>query len=221
MPIYYYPFIGALILVVGLLIRAEFTEKIKQIYIYKPKATILIIIIAGLSLLKSEPHHLSYNFGIIVGLIFSLAGDIALMFKSARAFLFGLGFFLITHIIYSIVFTTHSGFVRMDWIPAIILFGLAILIYGYLYSGLGKMKFPVMCYVLVISFMMHRALSTFSGAFFNANQAWAITLGAGLFYLSDLILAINKFKRPLKYNRLSLAFYYSGQLLIALSTGLF
>ncbi|MDZ7333886.1 MAG: lysoplasmalogenase [candidate division KSB1 bacterium] len=221
MSIYYYPFIGALILVVSLLIRAEFAEKIKQIYIFKPTATVLIIIIAGLSLFTPEPHHLSYNSGILVGLIFSLAGDIALMFKSARAFLFGLVFFLITHIIYSIVFTAHSGFVRMDWVTAIVLLVLAILIYIYLYSGLGEMKLPVMCYVLVISFMMHRALSTFSGTFFNANQAWAIALGAGLFYLSDLILAINKFKRPLKYNRLSLACYFSGQLLIALSTGLF
>ena len=43
-------------------------------------------------------------------------------------------------------------------------------------------------------------------------------LGAMLFYLSDLILAIAKFARPFKHSRLAnLASYYAGQLLIALS----
>ncbi len=221
MPIYYYPMIAALIVAVIQLIRAEFAEKVKQIYVYKPAATILVIFIAGMSLIGPNFKHLGYSLGIIAGLIFSLAGDIALMFKSSRAFLSGLVFFLIAHVIYSIVFTVHSGFVPSDWNWALILMLLAILIYGYLYSGLGNMKLPVLVYVLVISFMMHRALSTLSGSFFNLAQAVAIVLGAALFYLSDLILAINKFKRPLKYNRLSLAFYYAGQLLIALSTGLF
>lgn len=210
MPIYYCLLIAALIAAVILLIRAELAEKMKHIYIYKPTAIILVILIAGLSLIGPNNQHLGYHMGIIVGLIFSLAGDIALMFISSLEFLSGLVFFLIAHVIYFIVFTLHSGFVPSDWNWAVILMLLAILIYGYLYSSMGKMKLPVMIYVLVINFMMHRALSTFSGSFFNLSQALAIALGAGLFYLSDLILAINKFKRPLKYNRLSLAFYYAG-----------
>ena len=33
-----------------------------------------------------------------------------------------------------------------------------------------------------------------------------------------LMLAINRFRWPFKYNRVSLAFYYAGQTLIALNT---
>jgi hypothetical protein len=35
------------------------------------------------------------------------------------------------------------------------------------------------------------------------------------------MLAANRFWRPWRYNRISLAFYYGGQLLIALAAGYF
>ncbi len=217
----YYVIIVLLTLFVTLLIRAEFAGNQKLIYIFKPLSTTLVIIAAVLSLFVPEKYNLNYTLAIILGLLFSYGGDIALMFKSRRAFMMGLVLFLIAHVVYSIVFTVYSGFVKWDLISALILILLAIIIYFYLYSGLGKMKFPVLIYVLIISFMMNRAISTFSGKFFNETQAFIISIGAGLFYISDLILAINKFKKPFKNHRISLAFYYSGQLLIALSTGFF
>jgi uncharacterized membrane protein YhhN len=217
----YYVIIVLLTLFVTLLIRAEFAGNQKLIYIFKPLSTTLVIIAAVLSLFVPEKYNLNYTLAIILGLFFSYGGDIALMFKSRRAFMMGLVLFLIAHVVYSSVFTVYSGFVKWDLISALILILLAIIIYFYLYSGLGKMKFPVLIYVLIISFMMNRAISTFSGKFFNETQAFIISIGAGLFYISDLILAINKFKKPFKNHRISLAFYYSGQLLIALSTGFF
>ena len=45
--------------------------------------------------------------------------------------------------------------------------------------------------------------------------------GAVLFYISDVILAANRFWRSLRYDRISLAFYYGGQLLLALSASYF
>ncbi len=217
----YYLVFALLTLFVTLLIRAEFLGNQKQIYIFKPLSTILVIIVAALSIFVPDMYNLSYTLAIILGLLFSLGGDVALMFKSKRAFMIGLVLFLIAHFVYSIVFAVHSGFVKGDLISSVVLVLLAVIIYFYLHSGLGKMKIPVLIYVLVISFMVNRAISTFSGFFFNETQAYLILIGAGLFYISDLILAINKFKKPFKYHRFNLAFYYSGQLLIALSTGFF
>jgi len=217
----YCSIIALLIIFVTSLIRAELACNQKQIYIFKPLSTTLVIIVAALSFFVPAKHNLSYTLAIIWGLLFSLGGDIALMFKSTRAFMIGLLLFLIAHIIYSSVFTVYSGFVKGDLISALVLVLLAIIIYCYLYAGLGKMKLPVLFYVLVISFMMNRAISAYSGKFFNNTPAFLISVGAGLFYLSDLILAVNKFKKPFKYHRFNLAFYYAGQLLIALSTGLF
>jgi uncharacterized membrane protein YhhN len=212
--------IALLTILVTLLIRAELAGNQKQVYIFKPLSTTLVIIVAALSIFVPDKYNLSYTLAIILGLLFSLGGDIALMFKSKRAFMIGLILFLIAHIVYSIVFTVYSGFVKGDLYIAVVLILLAIIIYFYLYPGLEKMKIPVLIYVVVISFMVNRAISTFSGKFFNYSQVLLISIGAGLFYISDLILAINKFRKPFKYHRISLAFYYSGQLLIALSTGL-
>lgn len=213
--------IALLTLFVTLLIRAGFAGNQKQVYVFKPLSTTLVIIVAALSCFVADNYNLSYTLAIILGLLFSFGGDVALMFKSKRAFMIGLILFLIAHVIYSIVFTVYSGFVEGDLISALILILLAIIIYFYLYPGLEEMKIPVLIYIFVISFMMNRAISAFSGEFFNNTQAVLISIGAGLFFISDLILAINKFKKPFKYHRISLAFYYSGQLLIALSTGFF
>ena len=217
----YYIVIALLTLFVTLLIRAGFAGNQKQVYVFKPLSTTLVIIVAALSCFVADNYNLSYTLAIILGLLFSFGGDVALMFKSKRAFMIGLILFLIAHVIYSIVFTVYSGFVEGDLISALILILLAIIIYFYLYPGLEEMKIPVLIYIFVISFMMNRAISAFSGEFFNNTQAVLISIGAGLFFISDLILAINKFKKPFKYHRISLAFYYSGQLLIALSTGFF
>ncbi|UCE04406.1 MAG: lysoplasmalogenase [bacterium] len=217
----YYLIIALLTLFVILLIRAELAGNQKQIYLFKPLSTTLVIIVAALSIFVPDKYNLSYTLAIILGLLFSFSGDVVLMFKSKRAFMIGLILFLIAHVVYSIVFTVYSGFVKRDLISAVVLILLAIIIYFYLYPGLEKMKIPVFVYIIVISLMMNRAISTFSGKFFNYSQALLISIGAALFYISDLILAINKFRKPFKYHRINLAFYYSGQLLIALSTGFF
>jgi len=52
---------------------------------------------------------------------------------------------------------------------------------------------------------------------FTPAQACMIALGAILFYVSDVILAVARYVRPFRYNRISLAFYYAGQALIALA----
>ena len=51
----------------------------------------------------------------------------------------------------------------------------------------------------------------------GAGQAVLVLIGAVLFYVSDVILAAARFWKPWRYHRISLAFYYSGQLLIALA----
>jgi uncharacterized membrane protein YhhN len=88
-------------------------------------------------------------------------------------------------------------------------------------DDLGQLRWPVIAYMLVISVMVNRAISTLASPAFRPGQAAMIAVGAILFYISDVILAANRFWRPWKYDRISLAFYYSGQLLIALAASSF
>ena len=83
------------------------------------------------------------------------------------------------------------------------------------------MRAPVVAYVVVISVMVSRAASTLASPVFGTGQALMVVGGAVLFYVSDAILAADRFWRPWKHSRLGLAFYYGGQALIALAASAF
>ncbi|MCS7179575.1 MAG: lysoplasmalogenase [Anaerolineae bacterium] len=203
------------------LIRAEFQNQQRQVYIAKPLSTLLIIAVALLSLLEPA-YHPFYTAGILVGLFFSLGGDVALMFpEKPKAFLVGLVLFLIAHIAYTVVFTALGRFSAWDLLSAFLLLAAAAGFYRLIRSGLGVLKGPVIGYMVVISVMVHRALATLVSPLFTLGQALMIASGALLFYLSDMILAANRFWRPWKYHHWSLLLYYTGQLFLALAASFF
>jgi len=207
-------------LAVFLLIRAEFRSDRRQIYVFKPLSTLLVIGVAALSL-STPGVRVGYTAGVLAGLILSLGGDVALIFPSAKAFQAGLVLFLLAHVAYAATFTLFNGFYPGDLISGGVLLGVAVVVYRYLEPSLGKMKGPVIAYMAIICLMVNRAMSTVFGTTFTRTQAILMSAGAFLFWISDLILAVNRFGRPLKYHRISLAFYYGGQLLIALSPAFF
>jgi len=209
-----------LLVTVFLLIRAEFREEQRSVYFLKPLSTLLVILVAALSLTTPKADA-GYTAGILAGLILSLGGDVALMFPSAQAFLAGLALFLLAHVAYAVVFTLFNGFHAGDLVSGVVLLALAIVVYLYLRPGLGKMNGPVVGYIVIICLMVNRAISAFFGTAFTPTQAWLLAAGAALFWISDLMLAVNRFRRPFRYHRLSLAFYYGGQLFIALSPAYF
>jgi uncharacterized membrane protein YhhN len=215
-----YP-IPVVVVLVFMLIRAEVLGKRQQVYVVKPSATLLVIAVALLSLLEPT-HNVTYTVGVLVGLLLSLGGDVALMFDEDRtAFSVGLGLFLLAHIAYTAVFASLGRFSGWDAASIPILAAAGIGFYALIQANLGSLRIPVIAYMLVISIMVSRAISTFASPTFRPEQAVVIASGAVLFYISDVILAANRFWKPLQYDRVSLAFYYGGQVLIALSASYF
>ncbi len=209
-----------LLVTVPLLVRAALRGNRDQVWVLKPLSTALVIAVALLSLLAPGAQPV-FTLWIALGLVLSLGGDVALIFESNRAFLIGLVLFLLAHVVYSIAFTARNGFHSADIVSGAVLLVVAVPIYLYLRPGLGSMQGPVILYMLIIFFMVNRAVSTFFGAAYTTTQAWLLSVGAILFMLSDLVLAINRFRRPMEKHRLSLFAYYLGQLLIALSPAYF
>jgi uncharacterized membrane protein YhhN len=213
--------VPVLVVTVALLIRAAILGKQRQIYIFKPISTLLVIAVALLSLLEPS-QNLTYTVGATIGLLLSLGGDIALMFQENRkAFIIGLGLFLLAHIAYAVAFTLLGVFSAWDLLSAGILLGVGVSFYLLIQPNLGTMQGPVIAYIVVISVMVNRAGSTLMSPAFGVRQALMILIGAILFYISDVILAANRFWKSWEYNRISLAFYYGGQLLIALAASYF
>lgn len=77
------------------------------------------------------------------------------------------------------------------------------------------MRRPVFAYIIVISLMVTAAFGTVA-----ADPDWRIAVGAVAFFVSDLLVARDRFVVPAFVNRtIGLPLYYLGQTLLALSAG--
>ena len=165
---------------------------------------------------------MTFSVGILIGLALCFGGDLALMFQDRRKpFMLGLVLFLLGHIAYTVAFSMlgrTSGWVLLT---TLLLLAAGLGFYRLIAANLGSMRIPIILYFLVISLMVIQATSLLASPAISDAQAAMIIGGAILFYISDVMLAANRFWRPWKYNRTSLAFYYGGQLFIAMAASHF
>ena len=202
----------ALIIITAILhIWGEYSGPDILIYIFKPLTTSLIILLA---VLAKHPVFKRYKIAIILGLIFSLGGDILLMLPF-DLFVFGLASFLIAHLIYVYSFSIEYHF-RLKVLPIILSLVYGFGVFRILSPGLGDMRIPVAVYILVIMSMGYTAWNQWQ----HVRSRWALMafIGALFFVLSDSVLAFNKFYQPFAIARgLSLTTYFTAQWLIARS----
>lgn len=192
-------------------IRAEYRGPQWQVYIFKPLTMVFIWLIAILGQAALP----LYKYMIIAGLVFSMAGDVFLMLPSDR-FVAGLVAFLVAHLFYIVAFMSEIS--TLIWWPLILLVTYGIVIYFILAPHLGKLKPPVIIYIVVILVMAWLAW----GRWRQTGQGGALLafLGAILFVISDTILATDRFHGAFKAARvLNLATYFAAQCMIAGSIG--
>lgn len=218
----------------ALLLRAEerTPRDVRQVKILKPLCTLLVILTCALSSTRSaDDYDTLYTLLILVGLTFSLIGDVLLIpHDNPKAFLAGLVAFLAAHVMYIVGFIYFQFGVIEDVnvageaITAVALLSVGTVVYRYLSPGLGDMRLPVIAYIIVISAMVDRAVGIALVHPDPPTQSLLIVAGAILFYISDAILAANKFRlagQMPHYKVWNLSAYYTGQLLIALSASFF
>jgi uncharacterized membrane protein YhhN len=160
------------------------------------------------------------------GLACSLAGDIFLMLP-VDMFIPGLLSFLVAHLAYMDGFKTWPP---PPSIPALIILVLVVLVVVQLYrriaTGLeankkASLKAPVLVYSVVISLMLLSALFTLLRPDWIAPSALLAAFGALLFFLSDAILAWDRFVAPIRYGRvMNMAAYHLGQMLLVLGAAM-
>ena len=159
----------------------------------------------------------STRFGILLlaGLGFSLACDVLLMWP--QFFIFGLVGFLLAHLAYIALFALDIGlFPRRPALAATLCVGAGMYLFLW-QSGLpAALRIPVGVYVCVIACMVAQAVGR--AAVVGDVAARRVAIGAGLFMLSDALLATNRFAHPLPIADLwVLATYYAAQMLIAMN----
>ncbi len=184
---------------------------------YAAKPAVIVFLIAWLGVTSRFDYVPLVWFG--VGLVFSLAGDIFLMF-SDRWFVLGLASFLLAQSMYI------AGFnIPLPNVPPIWGFGFAIVLglgsarllrrvtESLAARGLRRLVGPVLLYGMIITLMLLSAMLTIFRPEWNALPSLLACTGALLFYLSDIIWAWDKFVNPIKSGRLAnIMLYHLGQI---------
>lgn len=192
-------------------IIAEYKNASLIKYIFKPLTTMLVIILAFMQMNNLQD---IYAYLIIVGLLFSLLGDVFLMYPRDR-FVFGLGSFLIAHIIF-IIAISHgfsSGNEILILLPAAVY---TLIFLKIILSKTGEMKWPVIIYALVLMIFLWQASVEY---YYSAEvSAFYAFLGAVLFVISDSLLAYTKFVKKKMYSITAIhVTYWLALVYIALS----
>jgi len=157
---------------------------------------------------------------VLLGLLFSLFGDVALLWPQ-QGFIFGLLAFLLAHLCYLWAFTRVERLAAWPW---------SFLAYGLLAGGIlsqlwpgvpTALRGPVIAYVICLSAMGAQAAvlgwrARSMGGTTGAGRAALLALGGLLFVISDACLATNKFAGPLPLASIwVLSTYWAAQCCIA------
>jgi len=156
----------------------------------------------------------TYQILIVVGLLFSMAGDTWLMLPD-NYFLRGLVSFLIAHIFYIVAFSITGNHIAdvLYLLPIVIITGIAFL---YLRPGLGKYTVPVIIYMVAIGLMWFQSFNRWEAL--DDNGGLMAIGGAFLFVVSDTVLAVNRFRQPFQAAQaIILSTYFVAQWMIAQS----
>ncbi|MCK8464176.1 lysoplasmalogenase [Aliiroseovarius sp. S1339] len=153
---------------------------------------------------------------LVAGLFLSALGDFGLSRDGDAPFLYGLAAFALAHLVYILHFMSVSNAPLWDAfssapVAAIILVALMVSTELWLATHTGHLQWPVRIYVVIIGAMGLAALTLPFG--------WMV-IGAALFIVSDVILAINLFRMSdTHHHRMKAGYavwtlYVAGQVLI-------
>ena len=139
---------------------------------------------------------------ILAGLIFSLIGDVLLLWE--HLFIYGIGAFFLTQVCYIIGFKVAQkspGAIRNINFVKAFLINMPIYFFGaftfYLINpNLGVLKTPVIIYIIALISMVTTARERYGKC--NPASFWQVFIGAFLFLISDAIIALDKFYIPIQ-----------------------
>lgn len=193
------------ILIVALeLVILQFPEYLQLRWVSKPLILMSLILYTWNQNLLPKLKRL-----LLLGLLFSLAGDIFLLFKGELFFMLGLVSFLIAHLFYIALFFKKNTILRLPVFIISILLGL----YAYWFISvigpkLGGLYPYVFIYMVVLLSMTISAFSTNYHKPKNIVFLFAF-IGALLFTISDSILAWDKFYNQISNSGIWIMFTYA------------
>jgi len=131
----------------------------------------------------------------LIAFFFSLLGDSFLMFSGEKYFMFGLGSFLITHLLYIFVFSRN-------WLKANKLARFSIILFSIIMLLILKknISYPLLIPIIIYIFTITNMAISAAERNTNPESYRLVFIGAILFVLSDSLIAINEFVNPIPFS---------------------
>ncbi len=189
-------------------------------YIFKPAT--LVVVLLGAWLLTRGPHDVWQAYFFLPGLALSLVGDVFLMLPGERFFLPGLVAFLLAHICYVVGLNpTLPPWPAFALLVVVATIGLALyrgVAAGLRRQGQTELLAPVAVYSVVLSLMLFSAWAILFRLEWTGLRRGLAIVGATLFFVSDAMLAWDRFVTPSPSARLRVMItYHLGQVALAAS----
>ncbi|MBL8328292.1 MAG: lysoplasmalogenase [Rubrivivax sp.] len=177
-------------------------------FVFKPLATLAVIAYAA-GRGQDQPVVRRW---VLIGLLCSLAGDVALLWPQ-QGFLPGLVSFLLAHLAYLWAFTRERRLAERA-LPLVFYAAVAGSVLWLLWPGVpAGLRVPVAGYVLCLALMAAQAAVLWRSG--SPRGLW-LAVGGASFVCSDALLAVNKFAQPLPAASLwILATYWLAQWCLA------
>jgi uncharacterized membrane protein YhhN len=184
---------------VALLLFFEWREWRRGVWIAKPLAS-LGFLAAGIAS--------GAGAFLLTALVLSFLGDVLLIPK--KTFVAGLAAFLFAHVAFAVAFWSRGVDARRAGAAMIALIVVGAIVGRWLVPHVGKLKVPVIAYIVTIIAMASLAM--------GVRDSSLVPAGALMFFVSDLAVARDKFVAPGFANKSwGLPLYYAAQLLLAFS----
>jgi uncharacterized membrane protein YhhN len=191
-------------------IYAKYKKQRFAYYAFKPLTMVLVISLAWERTLLFP---MVYGYFILIGLCFSLLGDILVMF-SGKVLKQGLLAFMAGYVFYILAFS--RGIEIVSYTALIPILGCAAVFYSYLYKSLDKMRWPVLIYTLIVSAVVWLGVNRHLDL--RDIKSFFVFIGCVLLFISESIWAVNRFRKAFWLAEiLILGTYFPAQLLFALS----
>jgi len=192
-------------------ILADAKGRWRLVYVFKPLTMASLLALAAVRVPVERP---AYKTFILAGLAASLLGDVFMMLRRKR-FVEGLASFLLAHGFYIAAFVSTTGS-RLSLGTVLPFFVYAIVMMRIILPRAGRMKGPVVVYIVVITLMA--ALAADRYILLGGARALFAFAGALLFVISDSVLAANRFVKKIPSAQVAtLVPYFLAQALFALS----
>jgi uncharacterized membrane protein YhhN len=187
-------------------LTANYQEFASMHYLAKPLLVFSLILFFWI---KSKLLNNSLRVLVLMALIFSLLGDGFLMSTNYKEpfFISGLFSFLMAHILYIFAFRKQKGNLKIFSLFSLVIFLFAIGLFILINAQLKSLFIPVVIYMIAIITMVISAyLRKGAVSYFSFT---IVLLGALFFLVSDSLIALNKFYKPITYPTVSIMISYA------------